>query len=159
MGTGLPFANGAKVAKPDKQVVVLHGDGSFGINAMEIDTAVRHGCKAVFVVANNAAWNIERVDQERNYGGRVSGTALADSEYAAMARAFGLHAERVGDAALLDAALERALARAPALLDVVVTRDTLSSDLAKGLSLVPDYQALTAWDNAERERLRPSDGS
>ena len=53
--------------------------------------------------------------------------------------------------------LNRALARAPALLDVVVTRDTLSSDLAKGLSLVPDYQALTAWDNAERERLRPSD--
>jgi acetolactate synthase-1/2/3 large subunit len=159
LGVGVPFANAAALAHPGRQVVAVCGDGAFGLHAMEIDTAARHGCKAVFVVANNAAWNIERVDQERNYGGRVSGTALADSDYAAMARAFGLHAERVGDAALLDAALERALARAPALLDVVVTRDTLSSDLAKGLSLVPDYQALTAWDNAERERLRPSDGS
>ena len=42
MGVGLPFGVGAKIAKPDTQVVVLHGDGSFGINAMELDTAVRH---------------------------------------------------------------------------------------------------------------------
>jgi acetolactate synthase-1/2/3 large subunit len=157
LGVGVPFANAAALAYPDRQVVAVCGDGAFGLHAMEIDTAARHGCRVVLVVANNAAWNIERVDQERNYGGRVSGTTLADSDYASMARAFGLHAERVSDVALLDAALERALARAPALLDVVVTRDTLSSDLAKGLSLVPDYQALTAWDNAERERLRPSD--
>src|SRR5438445_13295577 len=51
MGTGLPFGNGAKVAKPDKQVVVLHGDGSFGINAMEIDTAVRHRINTVVVIS------------------------------------------------------------------------------------------------------------
>jgi acetolactate synthase-1/2/3 large subunit len=154
LGVGVPFANAAALAFPDRQVVAVCGDGAFGFHALEIDTAARHGCKAVFVVANNAAWNIERVDQERHYGGRVAGTTLGDSDYAAMARAFGLHAERVDDPAALDGALERAFARAPALLDVVVTRDTLSSDLAKGLSLVPDYQALTAWDNAERERLR-----
>src|SRR2546428_1788922 len=53
MGTGLPFGNGAKVAKPDKQVLVLHGDGSFGINAMEIDTAVRHRINTVVVLSNN----------------------------------------------------------------------------------------------------------
>jgi acetolactate synthase-1/2/3 large subunit len=120
----------------------------------EIDTAVRHRCGAVFVIANNAAWNIERVDQERNHGGRVSGTLLGDSDYAAMARAFGLHAERVDDPARLRDALARAVANVPALVDVVVTRDTLSSDLEKGLSIVPDYQALSAWDNAERERFR-----
>jgi len=153
LGVGVPFANAAALAFPDRQVVAVCGDGAFGLHAMEIDTAVRHRCKAVFVIANNAAWNIERVDQERNYGGRVSGTTLGDSDYAAMARAFDLHAERVDDAAQLDAALARAFAHAPALVDVAVTRDTLSSDLAKGLSLVPDYQALTAWDNAERERL------
>jgi len=59
-----------------------------------------------------------------------------------------------GSEAALPAALARAFDRAPALVDVVVTRDTLSSDLEKGLSLVPDYQPLTAWENAERERLR-----
>ncbi len=155
LGVGVPFANAAALANPGRQVVAVCGDGAFGLHAMEIDTAARHGCRAVFVIANNAAWNIERVDQERNYGGRVSGTTLGDSDYAAMARAFGLHAARVSDPADLDAALERAFAVAPALVDVVVTRDTLSSDLAKGLSLVPDYQALTAWDNAERERLSP----
>ena len=138
----------------DRQVVAICGDGAFGLHAMEIDTAARHRCRAVFVVANNAAWNIERVDQERNYGGRVVGTTLADSDYAAMARAFDLHAERVTDPAALEGALDRAFARAPALLDVAITRDTLSSDLEKGLSLVPDYQALSAWDNAERERFR-----
>src|SRR5206468_10451492 len=52
----LPFGNGAKVAKPDKQVLVLHGDGSFGINAMEIDTAVRHRINTVVVLSNNGGW-------------------------------------------------------------------------------------------------------
>jgi acetolactate synthase-1/2/3 large subunit len=154
LGVGVPFANAAALAFPGRQVVAVCGDGAFGLHAMEIDTAARHGCRTVFVIANNAAWNIERVDQERNSGGRVSGTTLGDSDYAAMARAFDLAAERVTDAAALPAALARAFDRAPALVDVAVTRDTLSSDLEKGLSLVPDYQPLTAWDNAERERLR-----
>jgi acetolactate synthase-1/2/3 large subunit len=153
LGVGVPYANAAALARPDRQVVAVCGDGAFGLHAMEIDTAARHGCKAVFVIANNAAWNIERVEQERNYAGGVYGTTLGDSDYAAMARAFDLHGERVRDACELDAALERAFAHAPALVDVAVTRDTLSSDLVKGLSIVPDYQPLTAWDNAERERF------
>jgi acetolactate synthase-1/2/3 large subunit len=80
------------------------------------------------------------------------GTTLAWSDYAGMARAFGLHAERVTDPARLKDALVEALARAPALLDVVVTRDALSSDAGKGLGWVPDLQALTAWDEADRSR-------
>ena len=87
-----------------------------------------------------------------NYGGRVVGTTLAWSDYAAMARAFGLHAERVTDPARLAARSTEAFANAPALLDVVVTQDALSSDAGKGLGWVPDYQALTAWDDAERAR-------
>jgi acetolactate synthase I/II/III large subunit len=154
LGVGVPYANAAALAFPDRQVVAVCGDGAFGLHAMEIDTAARHRCKAVFVIANNAAWNIERVDQELHYGGRVTGTTLGDSDYAAMARAFGLHAERVTDPADLRSVLAHAFEHAPALVDVVVTRDTVSSDLEKGLSLVPDYQPLTAWDNAERERLR-----
>jgi acetolactate synthase-1/2/3 large subunit len=152
LGVGVPYGIAATLLHPDRQVVVITGDGAFGINAMEIDSAKRHGANVVIVVANNAAWNIERLDQELNYGGRVVGTTLQWSDYAAMARAFGLHAERVTDPARLRGALEDAFAHAPALLDVVVTQDALSSDAGKGLGWVPDYQALTAWDEAERAR-------
>lgn len=152
LGVGVPYGVAASLAHPGRQVVVVSGDGAFGINAMEIDTAKRHDAKVVFVIANNAAWNIERYDQETNYGGRVVGTTLQYADYAAMARAFGLHGERVTDPARLAQALREAFARAPALLDVVVTRDAPSSDAGKGLGWVPDYQALTAWDDAERRR-------
>ncbi len=151
---GPPYGIAAALDHPGRQVVVISGDGAFGINAMEIDTAKRHNAKAVFIVANNAAWNIERIDQELNYGGRVYRTTLDYSDYAMMARAFGLHAERVTDPERLQAALEEAFENAPALLDVVITQHALSSDANKGLGFVPDYQALTAWDDAERERRR-----
>jgi thiamine pyrophosphate-dependent acetolactate synthase large subunit-like protein len=152
LGVGTPYGVAAALLHPGRQVVTITGDGAFGINAMEIDSARRHGAKVVFIVSNNAAWNIERLDQEMNYGGRVVGTLLAWSDYAAMARAFGLHAERVTDPARLRGAIQDALAQAPALIDVVVTQDALSSDAGKGLGWVPDRQALTAWDDAERAR-------
>ena len=148
----MPFAIAAALACPDRQVVSVNGDGAYGINAMEIDSAVRHGAKAVFIVSNNAAWNIERYDQEANYGGRVVGTTLRHSDYAAMARALGAHGERVENPADLPAAVERALANAPAVIDVVTSQSAISSDARKGLGFVPDYQALTAWDDAERRR-------
>ena len=155
LGVGVPFAIAAALAMPDRQVISVNGDGAFGINAMEIDTAVRHGAKCVFIVSNNAAWNIERIDQEQNYGGRVVGTTLRHSDYAAMARALGLHGERVETPDGLRSALQRALRNAPALVDVVTSQAAMSSDAQKGLSFVPDFQALTAWDDAERKR-RPS---
>lgn len=152
LGVGTPYAVAAALLHPGRQVVAVTGDGAFGFNAMEIDSAARHGAKAVFIVSNNAAWNIERLDQEMNYGGRVVGTTLAWSDYAGMARAFGLHAERVTDPARLEGALREAFDRAPALIDVVTTQDALSSDAGKGLGWVPDRQALTAWDEAEQQR-------
>ena len=152
LGVGTPYAVAAALLHPGRQVVAVTGDGAFGFNAMEIDSAARHGAKAVFIVSNNAAWNIERLDQEMNYGGRVVGTTLAWSDYAGMARAFGLHAERVTDPARLEGALRDAFDRAPALIDVVTTQDALSSDAGKGLGWVPDRQALTAWDEAEQQR-------
>jgi acetolactate synthase I/II/III large subunit len=158
LGVGVPFAIAAALAFPGRQVISVNGDGAFGLNAMEIDTAVRHGAKAVFIVSNNAAWNIERYDQEANYGGRVVGTTLAHSDYAAMARALGAHGERVEDPADLPAALERALANAPALVDVVTSQTAVSSDARKGLGFVPDYQPLTAWDEAEQRRRREAVG-
>lgn len=152
LGVGVPFAIAAALAHPGRQVISVNGDGAYGINAMEIDSAVRHGARAVFIVSNNAAWNIERYDQEANYGGRVVGTTLRHSDYAAMARALGAHGERVESPADLSAAIARALANAPAVVDVVTSQSAISSDARKGLGFVPDYQALTAWDDAERRR-------
>ena len=152
LGVGVPFAVAAALAFPGRQVISVTGDGAFGINAMEIDTAVRHKAKAVFIVSNNAAWNIERYDQDMNYGGRVVGTTLRHSDYASMARALGAHGERIEDPADLTDAIRRGLENAPALIDVVTSREAVSSDATKGLGFVPNYQPLTAWDDAERRR-------
>jgi acetolactate synthase I/II/III large subunit len=154
LGVGVPYAIAAALHDPSRQVIVATGDGAFGFNAMEIDTAVRHGAKIVVIVSNNAAWNIERYDQEVNYGGRVVGTTLGDADYAALARALGAHGERVTDAAELPAAIRRAIDNAPAVVDVVTSQDAVSSDATKGLGFVPDYQALTPWNDAELARRR-----
>ncbi len=152
LGVGVPFAIAAALASPDRQVISVNGDGAYGINAMEIDTAVRHGAKAVFIISNNAAWNIERYDQDMNYGGRVVGTTLQHADYAAMARAFGAHGERVDDPNDLADAIRRGFDNAPAVIDVITSQHAVSSDAKKGLGFVPDYQPLTAWDDAEKKR-------
>lgn len=71
-----------------------------------------------------------------------------------MARALGAHGERIEDPAQLGPALKRALANAPAVIDVVTSQQVVSSDARKGLGFVPDYQALTAWDDAEQKRRK-----
>ena len=152
LGVGTPYAIAAALAYPGRQVICVTGDGAFGLNAMEVNTAVRHGAKIVVIVSNNAAWNIERLDQETNYGGRVVGTLLANSDYAAMARALGAHGERLEKPEDLPAAIERALANAPAVIDVVTSQTVVSSDATKGLGFVPEFQPLTAWDDLERKR-------
>ncbi|MBL8484213.1 MAG: thiamine pyrophosphate-binding protein [Rhodocyclaceae bacterium] len=150
IGVGTPFGIGAALACPDRTVVVATGDGSFGFNAMEIDTAARHCVPLLVVVANNGSWAIEVRDQQESFG-KVVGTRLQFADYAAMARAFGLHAERVERAEDLPAAIERALANRPALLDVLVTPEAVSGDAKSGLAWVPDLQALASWDDAERK--------
>ena len=150
IGVGTPFGVAASLAFPDRQVVVATGDGAFGFNAMEIDTAVRHRAPLLIVVANNGAWQIEVHDQNDTHG-KVVGTRLQFADHAAMARAFGMHAERVTRAEDLQGAIERALANRPALLDVVVSPAARSSDGKSGLAWVPDLQPLAAWDTAERQ--------
>ena len=152
LGVGVPYAIAASMAFPERQVICVTGDGAFGLNAMEIDTAVRHNTQPVIIISNNAAWNIERYDQEENYGGRVVGTTLRHSDYTGMARSLGLHGEQVTDPADLKPAIERAMANAPAVVDVVTSQFAVSSDAKKGLGYVPDYQPLIVWDEAERQR-------
>jgi acetolactate synthase I/II/III large subunit len=150
IGVGVPYGIAASLAYPDRKVVVATGDGAFGFNAIEIDTAVRHKAPVVIVIANNGAWQIEVHDQAVTHG-KVVGTRLQFSDHAAMARAFGMHGERVEKPSELGPALDRALANRPALVDVVVTPEAISSDGKTGLAWVPDLQPLAAWDEAERK--------
>jgi acetolactate synthase-1/2/3 large subunit len=149
IGIGTPFGIAASLAFPGRQVVVATGDGAFGFNALEVDTAVRHRAPVLIVVANNGAWQIEVHDQSDTHG-KVVGTRLQFADHAAMARAFGMYAERVERTEDLSDAIERALSHRPALLDVVVTPEARSSDGKSGLAWVPDLQPLAAWDDAER---------
>jgi thiamine pyrophosphate-dependent acetolactate synthase large subunit-like protein len=152
LGVGVPFGIAAALALPDRQVVVMSGDGSFGFNAIELDTCRRHKARVVFIVANNGGWNIERSDQKLSFGGRIVGTELEGCDYAGLARSMGVQGQRVESPEQLPAAVERAFSNAPALLDVVVTRDAVSPDGVSGLPVVPDTQALAAWDDLEKAR-------
>ena len=146
----MPYGIAASLAFPDRPVIVATGDGAFGFNAIEIDTAVRHKAPVLIVVANNGTWQIEVHDQAVTHG-KVVGTRLQFSDYAGMARSFGMHGERVETQDQLQPAIARALANRPALLDVVVTPEAVSSDAKSGLAWVPDLQPLAAWNEAERK--------
>ena len=150
LGVGVPFGIAAALALPDRQVVVLSGDGSFGFNAIELDTCRRHQARVVFIVANNGGWNIERNDQKLSFSGRIVGTELEGCDYARLAKSMGVQGERIENPEQLPKALEWAFENAPALLDVAVTRDAVSPDSKSGLPVVPDTQALTAWDDLEK---------
>jgi thiamine pyrophosphate-dependent acetolactate synthase large subunit-like protein len=101
MGVGLPFGVGAKIAKPDKQVIVVHGDGSFGLNAMELDTAVRHHVPILVVISLNGGWT---ADPQRDKPGRDLGYTRFDR----MAEALGCYGEYVEQPEAIRPALERA---------------------------------------------------
>jgi len=113
MGVGLPFGMGAKVARPDAQVLVLHGDGSYGLNAMEIDTAVRHRIPVVVVISNNGGWTADPQ-------GTKPGRNLGYTRYDKVAQDFGAHGEFVEKPHEIRPALERAWASGkPAVVNVV----------------------------------------
>lgn len=155
IGIGTPFGIAASLAYSDRTVVVATGDGAFGFNAMELDTAARHQVPILVVVANNGSWAIAVRDQQETHG-KVIGTRLQFADHAAIARAFGLYAERVENPENLPKAIEHALANRPALLDVVVTPEAISSDAKSGLAWVPDLQPLETWNDAE-QRWRAGD--
>ncbi|MDN4517162.1 thiamine pyrophosphate-binding protein [Mycolicibacterium austroafricanum] len=152
LGVGVPFAIAAALHRPDESVVAVIGDGSFGFTAMEIDTAVRRGARAVFVVVNNEAWNIERHDQADRFDGNLVGVDLPGCRYDQLARSLGAHGERVEDPGELGDALKRAIDNAPAVVDVLVSRQAKSPDYLSGLAEVPPRQAVGPWNAAEFKR-------
>jgi acetolactate synthase-1/2/3 large subunit len=120
LGPGLPFALAAKLARPDKQVLLLSGDGSFGLNGMEMDTAIRHKLPVVVVIGNDAAWGMVKHEQEDHYG-RAVGTELRLARYDKMVEALGGHGEYVERPQDIRPALERAFASGlPACVNVRV---------------------------------------
>ena len=109
MGYGVPAAVAASLRQPDRCVVALAGDGDFLMNGQELATAVQHSCSIVVLVIDNGAYGTIRMHQEREFPGRVAGTALRNPDFAALARAYGAWAETVEHTADFAPALARAM--------------------------------------------------
>ena len=120
IGSALPMAIGAKRARPERPVIAVMGDGTFGFHAFELDTALRHELPIVVVVGNDARWNAEHTLQIRTYGAeRTVGCELLPSRYDQLAAALGCHGELVQRPDELAPALARALAAGrPACVNV-----------------------------------------
>ena len=122
IGSALPFALAARLARPDVPVVALLGDGTFGFHMAEIDTAVRYALPFVAVVGNDARWNAEYQIQLTRYGPeRLIGCALRPLRYDIVTQALGGHGEHISEASALPQAIERAHASAlPACIDIAI---------------------------------------
>ena len=125
LGVGMPFALAAQLANPDQRVMIIYGDGSFGLNGFEFDTAVRFGLPIVGVVGNDAAWGQMLRPQAMLYGAdRVVATELNYTRYDQVVEALGGHGEHVTEPGQIRGALERAFASGkPALVNVEMRRD------------------------------------
>ncbi len=110
LGVGMPFALAAQAARPDERVFLFTGDGSFGLSAMEVDTAVRHHLPVIVIVSNNAGWGDVRFEQDELFGaGRHIASNLPGVRYDRLAAALGGHGERVEQLEDLRPAVDRAI--------------------------------------------------
>jgi acetolactate synthase-1/2/3 large subunit len=120
LGSGPGYALAAKLAHPERQVVLLLGDGAFGFSGMEFDTLARHGVAVVGVIGNNGIWALEKHPMEAIYGYSVAADLRPATRYDEVAAALGCHAELVSAPDELRPALERAFAAGgPALVNVL----------------------------------------
>ena len=127
VGAGLPIAMGAKLARPKQPVMAVVGDMGMMCNIGELETAVRERIPVVCVVFNDCGLGNERAFQKELYGGRIFGVDYRDVDFAALARVFGAHGERVTEASALLPALKRALdSGLPAVVDVLIDQNTLA---------------------------------
>jgi acetolactate synthase-1/2/3 large subunit len=120
LGSGPGYALAAKLARPDRQVVLLLGDGAFGFSGMEYDTLARHGVAVVGVMGNNGIWALEHHPMTFLYGYSVAAELRPETRYDQVVEALGGHGELVRTPGELRPALDRALsAGAPALVNVL----------------------------------------
>lgn len=125
LGVGMPFALAAQLAYPDKRVMIVYGDGSFGLNGFEYDTAVRFGLPIVGVMGNDSAWGQMMRPQSMIYGAdRLVATELAPTRYDLVVEALGGHGEHVTEPGEIAPAIARAFASGkPALVNVEMRQD------------------------------------
>lgn len=133
MGYGVPAGIGAAILT-GRTAFTIAGDGDFLMNGQELATAVQHGAKSIVLLLNNGSFGTIRMHQEREYPANVSGSALSNPDFCALARAYGYAAERITHTAEFEPALQRALAAPGGSLievmidvDVITTRGTLSA--------------------------------
>ncbi len=152
LGVGVPYAVAAALAFPGRQVIAITGDGAFGStrwrSTPRCGTGPRRCSSSRTTPPGTSSDTTRRRTTAAGSWGRCCGIRTMPGWRGLSA----LHGERVEDPAELAGALRRALDNAPALIDVVTSQAAVSSDAQKGLGFVPDYQALTAWDDAERRR-------
>ncbi len=125
LGVGMPFGLAAQLSNADRRVVIVYGDGSFGLNGFEFDTAVRFGLPVIGVIGNDGAWGQMMRPQGTIYGwDRLQGTLLNFTRYDKVVEALGGHGEFVERPEDIRPALDRAAASGkPALVNVVIRQD------------------------------------
>jgi acetolactate synthase-1/2/3 large subunit len=176
LGFGLPYALSLKLQQPHKAVVNITGDGSFGFTLNELDTARRHKLPVINIIHNNAAWGIIRAGQRMALDFEM-GTALEDTDYAAVARGFGCHGESGHPRDDVGPALERAFASGlPAVLDCRTSSfpippcrcsasmnrfgfDALTRPTPRKENSMNDIRMLIAESRRPRPAARPSSGA
>jgi len=125
LGTSVPYGIGAKLAKPDKQVISISGDGSFMINVQDLETAARLGLKnLIYVVGNNSCWGMIKSGQKIALGKRFIDVDMPGCDYGTIAKGFRCYGEEVTDPNEIKPALERAKnSGKPAVIDVKIKYD------------------------------------
>ena len=143
MGYGVPAGIGAAILT-GRTAFTIAGDGDFLMNGQELATAAQHGAKSIVLLLNNGSFGTIRMHQEREYPAHVSGSALANPDFCALARAYGYVAERITHTVEFEPALQRALAAPGGALievmidvDVITTRGTLAAIRARAQAVEP----------------------
>lgn len=128
MGYGVPAAVGAKILYPERMVVALVGDGGFLMTGQEVATAFHHGVAPLVLVFNNQMYGTIRMHQEREFPGRISGTALTNPDFARLIEAFGGYGEVVRETAEFAPAFRRAVASGrPAVIELVADPEQITT--------------------------------
>ncbi len=121
LGVGVCYAIAVKLAKPDKPVVCLSGDGSFLFNVQELETAIRLNLPIIIIIANNCAWGMLKTNQKNNYNKRYCDVDLPSINYAEIAKGFRFNGEKIENPEEFLPALKCAIAsKKPTVIDVSV---------------------------------------
>ncbi len=125
LGVGIPYSIGVKMAKPNKLVVCLTGDGSFMFNIQELETALRLNLPIIVIIANNCAWGMIKSTQKNSFRKRYCDVDFPPINYSEIAKGFGCYAEKIEKPEEIKKAIQRAIdSKKPAVIDVDIAFET-----------------------------------